>query len=181
MKLRQPHLVFSYLAFSMITCLLCVLCLYGFVCTFFVKLAIVSIDTYLVFLLLASSFLGDLSNIAAKEHFKVEKKIGSFLYKIMPTRLMGLFLFIIFLVTITFGFAAIYLENGQHFEAKILTPCDALYFSFGVLTTITFGEFKPIDGTGRLLVSLEVVNSVILFFGAFALLVSRLASFSKPT
>jgi Ion channel len=140
------------------------------------EFVLVPINLYLIVLLIISAYLSDLSekNVAANKP-TIEKY-----YELIPTRRMGMFLFSLFLISVVLCFAALFLDMGEYFKQPITGWKDAIYVSFGTITTANFGDFVPVKYCAKFWTSLETLNSIILFFGAFALLVSNLATFKKP-
>lgn len=93
-----------------------------------------------------------------------------------PNRLESTLLFFFAFATLCLSFSEIFLSDNCHFNKdniQISDPFDALYFSIGTLTTITFGDFVPNDAYTRKIALLEIASSVLLFLGIFSLLISR--------
>ncbi len=69
-----------------------------------------------------------------------------------------------------FSFAFIY-SHGNYLNVSFENWYDAIYFSFTTMTTIGFGDFHPVTGTGKLLVccqSLLFLAFVVLFINYFS-------------
>ena len=72
---------------------------------------------------------------------------------------------------VVFSFALLHLA-GQYFNQPLATWTDAAYVSFMVTSTIGFGEYFPITGMGKLLVSLQslfYLSYIALFISFFGL------------
>lgn len=68
------------------------------------------------------------------------------------------------------SFAVIY-AAGNYLNMPIQSWIDALYFSFITGVTIGFGDFHPINDTGKILVMLQIISTIsflFLFFNFFA-------------
>lgn len=68
------------------------------------------------------------------------------------------------------SFGVIY-AAGNYLNHPIANPIDALYFSLITGATIGYGDFYPINSTGKLLIMLQIVSTLsflILFFNFFA-------------
>ena len=97
-----------------------------------------------------------------------------------PTRLIGLALFVLFAYTLITAFAALYLQLATvaHFSQEICNVKDAIYFSFVTITTLGYGEFHPVSDVAKELVVLQLGSGLLLLFGAFPLLISRISTFT---
>jgi len=72
---------------------------------------------------------------------------------------------------LVFCFALLHLA-GQYFNQPLVTWSDAVYVSFMVTSTIGFGEYFPVTGMGKLLVSLQslfYLSYIVLFISFFGL------------
>lgn len=68
------------------------------------------------------------------------------------------------------SFGVIY-AAGNYLNLPISNWIDALYFSMITGATIGYGDFYPVNATGKLLVSLQIISTLsflILFFNFFA-------------
>ncbi len=97
----------------------------------------------------------------------------------LPTRTAGIFVVSFLLIAIITSFAGMYLyTNSVGSGVLCLTSeLDALYFSFVTITTLGYGDYLPITNTGKLLVMFELGSGLLLLFGIFPLLISRLSTF----
>ncbi len=94
------------------------------------------------------------------------------LEELFPSRTLGLFLFIMFLIIISSSFARLYFSFSTEFLQKH-THFEALYASFGILSTVSIGELKPVSERLKWDIIFEVLSTVNLLFAAFPLLLSR--------
>lgn len=72
---------------------------------------------------------------------------------------------------VVFGFALIHMA-GQYMNQHLTAWTDAVYVSFMVTSTIGFGEFHPVTGLGKLVVSLQslfYLSYIALFISFFNL------------
>ena len=83
-----------------------------------------------------------------------------------------LFLLILLLLSIVSGFAGLYV--GAEVFSSSKTPLDALYISF---FTLAFTDFSPKSRYGQFVVIGQLVSGGLYLFGAFPLLISRIATF----
>ncbi len=68
------------------------------------------------------------------------------------------------------SFGVIY-ASGNYLNMPIESWVDALYFSFITGVTIGFGDFHPVNDTGKILVMLQIISTIsflFLFFNFFA-------------
>ena len=89
-------------------------------------------------------------------------------YKALANRSMILLFFNFFEVIASFG--VIY-AAGNYLNQPVSTWIDALYFSFITGATIGYGDFYPINETGKILVIVQVMSTIsflFLFFNFFA-------------
>jgi ion channel len=128
---------------------------------------IVVTDLYLFLVLLFAAISSD-----AKSH-------GTFvsskcLQQIFPSKTAGVFIIAFLLTALISGFAGLYLNTtlSQALEG----PMDALYFSSVTMMTVGFGDYVPLGGA-KLLVMGQLVSGMLLLFGVFPLLISRLSTF----
>jgi hypothetical protein len=139
---------------------------------------IILVDIYLIVLLSRTARFSDL--LDRENHTQEEKQKIKNYYDFFPSRRLGLFLFALFLFSIVCSFATVYLDAGIYFESPIMNWFDALYLSFGTLTTANFGDFIPVCNCSKLLTMAEVFNSILLLLVALSLLISRVATYSVP-
>lgn len=97
-----------------------------------------------------------------------------------PTRLVGLGMFILLAYALIKAFAALYLQlkTTEHFSQAISSPEDATYFSLVTMTTLGYGEFHPISESAKSLVVFQLSSGLLLLFGVFPLLISRISGFT---
>lgn len=70
------------------------------------------------------------------------------------------------------GFAVFFVASENHFHRKIEGILDAIYFSFVTITTLGYGEIKPITPWGKLLIVFELLAG--LYF--LVIIISIIAS-----
>lgn len=75
--------------------------------------------------------------------------------------------------------ANIYYSIGSDFKNPITKEIDAVYFSYITMATVGYGDIVPVSDHAKELVMYQISGSILLFFGAFPLLVSRLSTFNK--
>ena len=82
--------------------------------------------------------------------------------------------------TLVKAFSALYLqlETTEHFSLPIENPETATYFSLVTMTTLGYGEFHPVSESARNLVISQLFSGMLLLFGVFPLLISRMSSFT---
>ncbi len=131
-------------------------------------ICVLLIDVYVAFLLIMAAGKTDIN----KKWFKNELWL-----EIFPTRVFGLAMFAIFLFVFIYSFASIYLMHGNEFEPAIKSPNESFYISFQILTTLGEGTTAPISSIMRNTLIFEVLSTLNLLLGGFALLVSRLSNF----
>ena len=68
------------------------------------------------------------------------------------------------------AFSVLYLLNSEGFDRTLDNPIDAIYYSFVTLSTLGYGDIKPIASPAELL----VVSNVILHFFFVGLLVKTI-------
>jgi ion channel len=104
----------------------------------------------------------------------------TFMKWFFPTRLVGLIMFPLFAYILVTAFAALYLQLGtiEHFNCPIETVAKAKYFSLVTITTLGYGEIHPVSETARNLVLLQLSSGLLLLFGVFPLLISRISGFT---
>ena len=76
----------------------------------------------------------------------------------------SLMLLLINYIEILIGFAALYLYTGtigDMCRVPISKSLDAIYFSSITITTLGYGDFTPLNGKGRMLVSVEAIAGMI--------------------
>jgi hypothetical protein len=72
---------------------------------------------------------------------------------------------------VVFAFAVIHM-NGQYFNQPLLHWTDSVYLSFVITSTIGFGEFYPVTGLGKLVISVQslfYLSYIALFISFFNL------------
>lgn len=87
----------------------------------------------------------------------------------------SLMLLFINYIEMIIGFAALYLYTGAIGDAckmPIRKPLDALYFSSVTITTLGYGDFTPINETGKILVSVETIAGLIFIVLVVAIFVT---------
>jgi len=126
-------------------------------------IAILVSDSYLFLVLLFAAILSDDHGFATRH---------SWITSLFPRRTAGLFLLILLLLSIVSGFAGLYV--GAEVFSSRKTPLDALYISF---FTLAFTDFSPKPGYGQFVVIGQLVSGGLYLFGAFPLLISRIATF----
>jgi hypothetical protein len=70
---------------------------------------------------------------------------------------------------VVFVFAVLYMA-GQYFNQPLTAWTDAIYLSFVVTSTIGFGEYFPVTGTGKLVVAIQslfYLSYIALFISFF--------------
>lgn len=104
----------------------------------------------------------------------------SFMRWVFPTRLVGIGVFFILAYALVKAFAALYLqlETTEHFNTSIASPEDATYFSLVTITTLGYGDFHPVSESARSAVVFQVSSGLLLLFGVFPLLISRISGFT---
>jgi hypothetical protein len=128
---------------------------------------ILLVDTYLLSLLAFSAIRADgvWNNCSIVKLF-------------FPSRIAALVLVGLFLITLVVGFAGIYYSlESEAFLKKLTSSTDALYFSFVTITTLGYGDFHPVLDCAKIVVMCQLVSGILLLFGIFPLLISRIASF----
>jgi hypothetical protein len=148
---------------------------------FFSTIAICLIDGYLLLVLFAAAVRSD-----AKHRF-LKGGNKSFMYCLFPRRISSFLMVILFFSALVMSFAAIYLclaqseKFGRDPVPNISGCLDALYFSLVTISTVGFGDYAPSDPPGKLAVMAEILSGILLFIGAFPLLISRIADFGSES
>ncbi|MBS1585834.1 MAG: two pore domain potassium channel family protein [Bacteroidetes bacterium] len=135
---------------------------------------VVLVDLYLLVVIYIAAILSDEN----KDRMATAKKLffNKELLDILPTRINGLQQFFLMLLIVLTSFANIYFRESSHFIGVTMWS-DSFLFSWGVISTITFG-YSPQDYIGRGFFIIESVSAFILLLCALAFLISRLASFA---
>jgi Ion channel len=138
------------------------------------KLAIWSTNLYLVLVLIFAAIRSD--GLQESKSYTPPKFVKWF----FPTRLVGLGMFILLAYALVKAFAALYLqlETTDHFSQAISSPEDATYFSLVTITTLGYGEFYPVSEPAKSLVVFQLSSGLLLLFGVFPLLISRISGFT---
>jgi hypothetical protein len=129
-------------------------------------MAILVSDSYLFLVLLFAAIVSDDHGFATRHLW---------ITGLFPRRTAGLFLLISLLLSIVSGFAGLYVRAEVFPSNK--TPADAVYISF---FTLTFTDYSPKPGYGQFVVIGQLVSGGLYLFGAFPLLISRIATFESP-
>ena len=133
-------------------------------------LTIALVDAYLFLVLLFAAILCDMDG---------NRATNSQLKTFFPTRTVGLFVALLLSVALVTSFAGLYLrpEMATAFTKPIDGRLDACYVSIVTMTTVGFGDFTPVTLQAKRIVIAQIASGVLLFFGIFPLLVSRLSTF----
>ena len=141
-------------------------------------------DIYLVVVLGLAAFRSD--KLAA---FRRDKSAEPEIYvvpdwmdKVFPTRLAGCIVVVSLLVTLILGFASIYfaLNSSASFgEHPFKSSFDAIYFSYVTITTLGYGDFSPVSDCAKSAVLFQLSSGILLLFGVFPLLISRISDFTS--
>ena len=143
-------------------------------CSVFLKAAflsyptIVVTDLYLFLVLLFAAIRSD----AKPDAIYVSSKC---LKQIFPSKTAGVFIIAFLLTGLVSGFAGLYLNTSL--SQPLEGPLDALYFSSVTMMTVGFGDYVPLGEGAKLLVMGQLVSGMLLLFGGFPLLISRLSTF----
>jgi hypothetical protein len=127
--------------------------------------AIATADMYLFSMLLIGAMRSD------DAHFS---KRHPWVLHLFPRRTAGVFVVIFLILTIVSGFAGLYV--GTNIFPSNKTSLDALYISF---MTMGFSDFSPSQGYGQLVAIAQLASAILLLFGAFPLLISRISTFES--
>jgi Ion channel len=130
--------------------------------------AVIVTDLYLFLVLLFAAIRSDAK---ARGH----NDFGKRLEVLFPSRTAGVVIVILLLTALVSGFAGLYI--GADLSKPLGGPWDALYFSFVTMTTVGYGDYVPIGKCAELLVMGQLISGVLLLFGVFPLLISRLSQF----
>lgn len=87
----------------------------------------------------------------------------------------SLMLLFINYIEMIIGFAALYLYTGAIGDVSkmpIRNPLDAVYFSSITITTLGYGDFTPINETGKIMVSVETITGLIFIVLVVAIFVT---------
>lgn len=134
-------------------------------CRVLAWVAITVADLYLFCTLLIAAMRSDDGNFAIRHPW---------IMHLIPRRTAGVFIAIFLINAIVSGFAGLYVGTNVFQSGK--TSLDALYISF---MTIGFSDFSPTHGYGQWVVIAQLTSGILLFFGVFPLLISRIASFES--
>ncbi len=138
------------------------------------ELSIWGVNLYLILVLIFAAVRSD-----GLQHCS-EYTPPDFVKWFFPTRLVGLIMFILLVYALVKAFAALYLqlETTDHFSLAISSPDDATYFSLVTITTLGYGEFFPVSEPAKGLVIFQLSSGLLLLFGVFPLLISRISNFT---
>lgn len=124
-------------------------------------------------------------SIYAVGHYARHETLPSWLLGryLMPNRMAALGYAFQILLIFVFSFGAIYYDSPWFLSAKggithITSRIDAFYYSMATFTTIGDSSYVPTHA-GKLVMSLELFLSLLLFVCVIALVISRIASFSQ--
>jgi ion channel len=129
---------------------------------------IVVTDLYLFLVLLFAAIRSD----AKPDGICVSSKC---LKQIFPSKTAGVFIIAFLLTALISGFAGLYLNTTL--SQALESPLDALYFCSVTMMTVGFGDYVPLGEGAKLLVMGQLVSGMLLLFGVFPLLISRLSTF----
>jgi FtsH-binding integral membrane protein len=134
----------------------------------FSAIVIFSISFYLLCVIFASAILSSKKPVL--------KPICQF---VLPSRVAGLLLFGSFLISLLFMWAGLYVHYCHEFSPEINGGVEASYFSYITMATVGYGDIHPNSLHAKQLVMWQISTSILLFFGAFPLLISRFATFNS--
>lgn len=157
------------LYFVLVGLLLALISVFGIhrIATGFSLVIVGIIYIYLIAILIASALLSSKN-----------KPLENYCKSIMITRIAGMALFAFFIVALMFSWGNIYLSIGTNFKNQaIATDVDAVYFSYVTMVTLGYGDFVPTNDLAKIYVMCQISGSILLFFAALPLLVSRIALF----
>jgi len=112
---------------------------------------------------------------------------------VLPNKIVGLVVVVFFSIVLTFGFAHVYYkmsktpaavpvagtDSSGNFNKPFATKTDALYFSVVTAATVGFGDIPVVSKPAKGTVIFQIFSGILLFFGAFPLLISRMSNFRE--
>ena len=140
-------------------------------------------DIYLVVVLGLAAFRSD--KLAAFRRDKSAKPeiyvVPDWMDKVFPTRLAGCIVVVSLLATLILGFASLYiaLNSSEPLLNPFNSSIDAIYFSYVTITTLGYGDFSPVSDCAKYVVLFQLSSGILLLFGVFPLLISRISDFTS--
>lgn len=138
---------------------------------YFAVVSVIMTDFYLALILILSAYRSDKSDVVCPPWIK----------NFFPSRIIGLLMVVLLVGTLIVSFAGLYYNYREsiYFHGSIETWSDAMYFSFVTFTTLGYGEIYPILPETKKLVMWQLASGMLLLFGVFPLLISRISSFTE--
>jgi len=138
-------------------------------------ICIVIAEIYLVAVLALAAYRSD--KVSRDSNFEVPNWMNN----VFPTRLVGCFVVISLLVTLTLSFASLYiaLNSSVPFKVPFNSSFDAIYFSYVTISTLGYGDFSPVSDLAKSVVLLQLSSGLLLLVGVFPLLISRISKFTS--
>lgn len=113
--------------------------------------------------IIAIYVLVEVFGIAMKEIVISLQKCSDVKGEFIPVRnrLRWILMTMLNIIQIIFCFALLFLCNGQSFSPEIKKPLASLYQSILTLTTLGYGDIKPINDIGQIIVCCELIFFVL--------------------
>jgi len=116
-----------------------------------------------------------------------EKQADYFAYKALPNRLPAFFILGALFVALITAFASVHLWTdgliltSSEPKTKMQGRWEALYFSGATITTLGYGDYRPMTPLAKISVLAEVFSGLLVLICAFPILIGRLTDFGDQS